>query len=86
MDESDRPFYAQVISMSAHHPYNLPESKRRMTLPEEMKDSMIGRYLLAQNYADYALGGFIEDLKTSGLWDDSIFILYGDTKAFPYIR
>jgi len=83
MDESDRPFYAQVISMSAHHPYNLPESKRRMTLPEEMKDSMIGRYLLAQNYADYALGGFIEDLKTSGLWDDSIFILYGDHQGLP---
>ncbi|MFB9274742.1 LTA synthase family protein [Cohnella cellulosilytica] len=83
MDESDAPFYAQVISMSAHHPYNLPEEKLRMTLPEEMQGSMIGRYIAAQNYADYALGAFIDDLKSSGLWDDSIVLLYGDHQGLP---
>ncbi|MFC4598321.1 LTA synthase family protein [Cohnella hongkongensis] len=83
MDESDRPFYAHVLSMSAHHPYNLPESKRRMTLPEEMEGSMIGRYILAQNYADYALGAFLEELKSSGLWDDSIVMIYGDHQGLP---
>jgi len=83
MDESGKPFYAHVLSMSAHHPYNLPEGKQRMSIPEEMQGSMIGRYIAAQNYADYALGVFIDDLKSSGLWDDSIVILYGDHQGLP---
>src|SRR5262249_16801579 len=28
------PFYVQVISMSGHHPFNIPESKYKMTLPD----------------------------------------------------
>ncbi len=83
MNESDRPFYAQVLSMSAHHPYNLPESKRRLILTEEMEDSMIGRYIQAQNYADYAIGAFIDDLKSSGLWEDSVVLFYGDHQGLP---
>jgi len=83
MDAGDKPFYAQIISMSAHHPYNLPESKFHMALPEEMENSLIGRYIRAQNYADFALGKFIEDLKSSGLWDDSILLLYGDHQGLP---
>ncbi len=82
-NESDRPFYAQVLSMSAHHPYNLPESKRRLILTEEMEDSMIGRYIQAQNYADYAIGAFIDDLKSSGLWEDSVVLFYGDHQGLP---
>jgi len=83
MDAADKPFYAQILSMSAHHPYNLPPEKIRMTVPEDMADSMIGRYIQSHNYADYALGQFIEELKSSGLWDDSIVILYGDHQGLP---
>lgn len=84
MDQADKPFYAQVISMSAHHPYNIPSSKDRIELPKEFKDdSLITRYLKAQNYADYALGQFIDGLKSSGLWDDSIVLMYGDHQGLP---
>nr|WP_165822657.1 LTA synthase family protein [Paenibacillus montanisoli] len=78
LDEGEQPFYAQIISMSAHHPYNLPESKYRMTLPEQFDNTIVGNYIHAQNYADYALGRFIEDLKARGLWEDSIILFYGD--------
>ncbi|MCM3627878.1 LTA synthase family protein [Paenibacillus glycanilyticus] len=84
MDQADKPFYAQVISMSAHHPYNIPTSKYRIELPAEFKDdSLVTRYLKAQNYADYALGEFIDGLKSSGLWDDSIVLMYGDHQGLP---
>lgn len=84
MDQADKPFYAQVISMSAHHPYNLPSSKDRIELPAEFKaDSLVTRYLKAQNYADYALGQFIDGLKSSGLWNDSIVLMYGDHQGLP---
>ncbi|WP_442955975.1 LTA synthase family protein [Paenibacillus sp. MMO-58] len=84
MDQADKPFYSMVISMSAHHPYNIPTSKYRIELPAEFKDdSLVTRYLKAQNYADYALGQFIDGLKSSGLWDDSIVIMYGDHQGLP---
>ncbi|WP_127530596.1 LTA synthase family protein [Paenibacillus kobensis] len=78
MDQGDKPFYAQVISMSAHHPFDLPEAKNRIDLPEAFDDTIVGDYIRSQNYADYAIGQFIDGLKASGLWDDSIVLFYGD--------
>lgn len=83
MDAADKPFYAQVISMSSHHPYNIPEDKVRIDLPEAFDNTIVGRYIKAQNYADYALGQFIDQLKASGLWDDSIVLFYGDHQGLP---
>ena len=80
---SGRPFYAQLVSMTAHHPYTIPEDKHRITLPEQLRETMVGHYILAQNYADYALGLFFADLKRRGLWDDSLIIVYGDHVGLP---
>jgi len=78
MDQADKPFYAMIISQSAHHPFNLPKRKYKMNLPERFEGTMVGDYIRSQNYADYALGQFIEQLKATGLWDDSVVLLYGD--------
>ncbi len=83
MHKQERPFYAQVISMTAHHPYTIPEELSRITMPERYQGTMIGDYLRSQNYADYALGLFIEDLKQSGVWEDSLIVLYGDHLGLP---
>lgn len=64
--------------MSAHHPYKMPESKFKMTLPKRYEGTLVGDYILAQNYADYAMGQFLDELKSSGLWDDSVIVFYGD--------
>lgn len=77
------PFYAHVIAMSSHHPYTLPEDKRLIDLPTRYDDTLVGDYLVAQHYADYALGLFIEDLKERGLWEDSLVIIYGDHLGLP---
>ncbi|WP_239615695.1 LTA synthase family protein [Cohnella mopanensis] len=83
ISESGKPFYAQIISMSSHHPYNIPEEKVTLKLPEKLEDTLIGRYIQSQNYSDKALGAFIDNLKQSGLWDDSIVLLYGDHQGLP---
>lgn len=76
--KSGKPFYAQIISMSAHHPFTIPERKYKMTLPDRYEGTMVGDYIRAQNYADYCLGLFIDDLKANGLYDNSVIMLYGD--------
>ncbi|WP_084402848.1 LTA synthase family protein [Paenibacillus antarcticus] len=83
MDQQPEPFYAQVISMTAHHPFTIPEDKYKMTLPERYEGTFVGDYIRAQNYADYALGLFIEDLKKNGVWDNSLIVTYGDHMGLP---
>jgi phosphoglycerol transferase MdoB-like AlkP superfamily enzyme len=83
MGRSGRPFYAQVVSMTAHHPFTIPEEKHRITVPDKLRDTMVGHYILAQNYADYALGLFLAELKWRGLWDNSLIVVYGDHIGLP---
>lgn len=83
MDQNDNPFYAQVISMTAHHPYTIPDDKRLIKLPERFDNTLVGDYIVSQNYADHALGKFIEDLKARGIWDNSLIVLYGDHLGLP---
>ncbi|WP_424452566.1 LTA synthase family protein [Paenibacillus pinisoli] len=83
MDKNDNPFYAQVISMTAHHPYTIPDNKRLIKLPERFDNTLVGDYIVSQNYADHALGKFIEDLKARGIWDNSLIVLYGDHLGLP---
>jgi len=83
MDAADHPFYSHIISMTAHHPYTLPEDKQLITLPERFQKTLVGDYLVAQHYADQALGVFIDNLKEKGLWDDSLILLYGDHLGLP---
>ena len=83
MSRSGKPFYAQVISMSAHHPFNLPERKIRLDLPDAFDDTLVGDYIQAQNYADYAVGLFVDKLKEKGLWDNTVLVVYGDHLGLP---
>ncbi|MFD1954509.1 LTA synthase family protein [Paenibacillus thailandensis] len=77
------PFYAQIISMSGHHPFHLPERKYKMKLPERFEGTLVGDYIRSQNYADYALGQLIGELKADGLWDKSVIVIYGDHQGLP---
>ncbi|WP_422658700.1 LTA synthase family protein [Paenibacillus sp. EC2-1] len=83
MSDSGNPFYAHILSMTAHHPYTIPEEKYKMTLPERYEGTFVGDYIRSQNYADYALGLFIDQLKKDGIWDNSLVIVYGDHQGLP---
>lgn len=83
MSQNGKPFYSHIISMTAHHPFTIPAEKYKMTLPERYENTFVGDYIRSQNYADYALGLFIEDLKARGIWDDSLIMLYGDHLGLP---
>ncbi|TNJ61532.1 LTA synthase family protein [Paenibacillus hemerocallicola] len=75
----DTPFYAQFVTASSHHPFVTPDNKKQIRLPaEKYKDTQVGEYLESVNYADHALGTFIDQLKATGLWDSSIVVVYGD--------
>ena len=73
-----RDFYAQMVTVSSHYPFKIPEKSKSLQLPDHMKNTHIGDYLTAVHYADAALGTFIDTLKSKGMWDNSVFVIYGD--------
>ncbi len=46
-----------------------------------LEGTAMGNYLKSAHYADAALGEFIEELRESGLLENTIIILYGDHEA-----
>lgn len=77
--DSGRPFYAQVITMSSHHPFDhIPADRLGLALPPPFHGTYTGRYLASMEYADRALGGFLAELRRVGLLDESILAVYGD--------
>lgn len=77
MKNLSTPFYSFLISLSTHNPFGLPEYLRGIEL-QAQDDNIFGDYLNSVHYADNSLGVFFEELKESGIYEDSIIILYGD--------
>ena len=78
MKELAEPFYSFVISISNHHPYEMLDHYKFIELAPEDEDTIVGKYLQSAAYTDYALGVFFDELKEAGLYDNSIFVIYGD--------
>jgi phosphoglycerol transferase MdoB-like AlkP superfamily enzyme len=73
------PFFAYMISLSTHYPYSdVPEKYQHYFRNEFPADSEAIRYLQLFRYVDDALDRFFNKVKDLGLWEKSIFIVYGD--------
>ncbi len=76
--ERGKPIYANLITMSNHNPFELPDEKRMLKLPDHLAGTFLGNYLESVHYADYAIGIWIEELEAHGLWEDAMLVIYGD--------
>ena len=76
--KEDKPFYNFIVSLTNHRPFDLPEEYQYLNLPTPINGTNTGNYLQSVKYFDTALGEFIDQLKMEGLWDDTIFVVYGD--------
>ena len=72
-----RPFYAMTVTLSSHHPYKLPAGLQKLDVGS-LEGTILGDYLQAAHYLDEAVGELVELLKRDGLWDNTIFVFYGD--------
>ena len=77
----EQPFISYIVSASSHTPYILEglQDRSKVTIDVgEYKDTYFGNYLEAVNYADYAFGVFLEELKKEDLYDDTAILVFGD--------
>lgn len=82
MQNQEAPFMAFLVSSSSHTAFDLPgledrESKIVIDVGK-YKDTFFGNYLEAMNYADYAFGILIDELKQAGLYEDTAILIFGD--------
>ena len=83
MKNYDGKFFVNIIAASSHTGFDLPgiqdkDRKVNIDVGGFNRDLYYGHYLEAVNYADYAFGIFIDELKKAGLYDDTVILVYGD--------
>lgn len=76
--QSGQRFFSEVVSLTAHTPFNVPEEIKTLDLPDAYKDNIVGNYIQAQHYADEQVGYFINLLKENNLYEDTLLVVYGD--------
>lgn len=77
LKELEEPYSAKFLTLTNHFPYLLEEEDTLIPLPDTSKD-VVNRYFATVRYEDESIKKFFEDLKAEGLYEDSIFVLYGD--------
>lgn len=79
LDKKDEsPFFAFIVSLSSHTPFEIQEEYRWLDLDKDLDTSMTGNFLQSIHYTDNQIGKFIEGLKKEGIYEDSVIVLYGD--------
>ncbi|MFA8439725.1 LTA synthase family protein [Pueribacillus sp. YX66] len=75
--ELPKPFYAKFITLTNHFPYALDEEDAFIKKGNTSSETL-NRYFMTVRYTDEALKLFFQQLKAENLYENSIFILYGD--------
>lgn len=78
LQEMKQPFYAFMVTLSGHHPWIVPGKYRDLELPDNLPGTTLGNYLQCTHYVDQAIGEFLQQLKTTGLYENSTVVIYGD--------
>ncbi|WP_409294858.1 LTA synthase family protein [Peribacillus sp. SCS-26] len=72
-----QPFYSKFITLSNHFPFNMDEED--VTFPAaQTDDKVVNQYFQTAHYMDQSIEQFFNDLKTSGLYDNTMVVMYGD--------
>lgn len=77
LESLPQPFMAKFITVTNHYPYPIADELATIA-PHTTGDKSVDTYFQTARYADEALAQFFNYLKESGLYDNSIIIMYGD--------
>ncbi|MEI3611709.1 LTA synthase family protein [Pseudogracilibacillus sp. SO30301A] len=75
--ELNQPFYAKLITITNHFPFELDEGDRSLE-PYDSNSITLNNYFPTVRYTDEAIEQLFLQLKASGLYDNSIIIIMGD--------
>lgn len=82
LQELSQPFYAQMVTMSMHGP-DYPRTNSALN-QQEFKEQMVKDYCVATQYTDSCIGRFIEKLKETDLYSNSVIVITGDHNCVDF--
>jgi lipoteichoic acid synthase len=78
LEHLQQPFYSKFIAVSNHYPYSQFTNDEAGFPLAQTSDETINGYFATANYLDKAVEEFFNYLKSSGLYEKSVIVLYGD--------
>lgn len=78
LEQLQQPFYAKFITVTNHYPFQLPDEDNDGFQAPDTNVSAVNNYFVTAHYLDNALKEFFDYLKSSGIYDNSMIVLYGD--------
>ncbi|WP_166398700.1 LTA synthase family protein [Rubrobacter marinus] len=69
------PFVAAYETITPHHDYQAPD---RYGIEDFAEDEELNRYQNSVRYVDFFLKNLFDQYKEMGLYEDTVFVLYGD--------
>ncbi|GKV68084.1 lipoteichoic acid synthase-like YqgS [Sporosarcina sp. NCCP-2716] len=77
MKDMPQPFVSRLLTLTNHHPFDLDEED--MLIPPYTSNSKtLNKYFQSSRYLDESIKVLFDNLKESGLYDNSIIVMYGD--------
>lgn len=77
LNQIKQPFYTRFLTLSNHYPFTL-DPEDQFIDQFNSGDETLDRYVTTVRYMDESIKHFIEGLKASGLYDNTIIVMYGD--------
>lgn len=85
IEQLPQPFFGKFITLTNHFPYPLEEENA--TIPKgTSNDKTVNSYFQTMRYTDEALEEFFDWLKETGLYEDSMIVMYGDHYGISNMR
>ena len=78
LEHMQQPFYSKFIAVTNHYPYSQFKDGDAGFPLAKTPDPTINGYFATANYLDKAVEEFFNYLKKSGLYENSIIVMYGD--------
>ncbi|MGM0216284.1 lipoteichoic acid synthase [Enterococcus sp. AZ109] len=78
LEHLQQPFYAKFIAVSNHYPYAQLTDEDAGFPMATTEDKTINGYFATENYLDQSVEEFVNYLKESGVYENSILVFYGD--------
>lgn len=77
LESLPQPFYTKFITVTHHFPYKMDQELATIE-QHTTGDASVDQYFQTARYADEALKEFFDYLKESGLYENTVVIMYGD--------
>ncbi|WP_155522761.1 LTA synthase family protein [Salisediminibacterium selenitireducens] len=77
LNDMQEPFYGKFLTLTNHFPYELDE-EQHLIEPFDSDSDIVNRYFPTVRYTDEAVRVFFDEMKEAGLYEDTMFVLYGD--------